>query len=372
MKVKAMTALAAAVAAAFAVLLAACQSLEIEYTAPPEAGKVAEIDAQAGKGYQFFVLPKMVILVAPVDDIRGGPEGTDRVSSATKPEASAGQTGGQSLRIGSAAARAASAPPAAPAMLAATGPRAAAADVTGADSNRLANATIDGKTWAAVPVPVADPANGFVVRGVAGVWQKTTLSISYYKNTDIPSSVSSNAENLFPKRVEQLTGIVATLLGGLSAVDSGSARSPLEPFKLEVPAESMKEPAELQVGWTYQFEYAPSTKPSGTIDLAQFRELVKGRKVGYWPVPACRSATLTLARGRQKYAFYLTVSSTDSLRLQPMPVAGKADLGTICNASISGQANGDHFADALSNLEALQKAEKKLSGIGAAASTPAR
>jgi hypothetical protein len=238
-------------------------------------------------------------------------------------------------------------------------------------TNKLSSGLIDGKVWAAAAVPVADGSNASMVRGASGFWEKTTLSIAYYPNTDIPASISSTAENLFPKRLEQITGIVSSLVS-LGALAVSSPEVPLSPFKLEVPAESMKEAAALQPGWTYQFQYDQDGKPDGTLSASQFRELVKGQKVPFWPVPACRTGRLTLQHGRAAtYVFFLTVSSTDALRLQPLPLSGKTDLGTICNASVNGQTVSDPLADLGSNLAALQAAAKKLAAPAASPSSGA-
>lgn len=93
------------------------------------------------------------------------------------------------------------------------------------------------------------------VRGVSGFWKSTAVGITKYQNTDLVSSISTKAENLFPKRLGQIASVVATAvqIGAVIGVSGGSNAEAmdLEPFVAEVPKPSGR----INNDWTYSFRY---------------------------------------------------------------------------------------------------------------------
>jgi len=341
--------------------LSGCTSVEVQYVEPAPAGQVNTIETQAKDGYQYFVLSKMVLLVAPASDLGVAPTGQQDAAS-SKPSVTT-----------SSDAPKASAPASKQTASTGTAAQAAAKAASGADTKvpekaesdtRLARAKIDGVPWAAVVVPTADNSLPLAVRGKSGFWKSTTLTLSRYANSDRPYAVNSTAENLFPKRLEQFTAILSSVAAGVAAVDS--AEYPLQPFKLEIPLVSTKK-LNLQEGWMYEFKYDEDESLAGTISIQDFMRLTRGNTVGYWPVPACRSATLMLSRNRDKYSFYVTVSSPSHVRLEPLPISGRIDLGDICSSSTNGATSADPTSDVVNNVAAIQKLVKSVSSPASAA-----
>jgi hypothetical protein len=196
----------------------------------------------------------------------------------------------------------------------------------------------------------------FAVKGVSGFWRSTAIGLAKYPNTDIVSSVSSKAENLVPKRIGQLSaGIVSIIQLAAPIVGvSGAPDEPLESFRVSVPdADST---GDINSTWHYDLKF-DNSPPRGTVSLATFIQETKGRKVGFWPVPACRPMTLTVKKtgSKRAYEFHFVVATADNIRLVPLPIDGKSDLGSICGSSTSGTLKADELENAKADLKALQE-----------------
>lgn len=381
-----------------ALLMAGCQSVEVQYRAPSAAGDFGAAEAQAKEHFEYVAFPKTFILVRPVEDGAAAGKGLEtaqqRISNpsgsatavgtvaATKGASSNTNTtssvGGKSS-TGGAGATGAKAPVAtAPSALASANTggtakkddEASAAPAAAPNPDALTTAIIDGKKWEARVVMVPDDTRVFVVKGVSGFWKQTTIGLTKYPNTDMVSSVASTAENLVPKRIGQAASIIATVLkfGSMGAVDT-SGSMPMQSFVLEVPSKNISQRS-INDAWSYKFEFDSSKVPPGTVSFDEFSKQTVNRTVGYWPVPACRSATLTVGRDDGiQVVFHMTVSSPDAVRLQPLPVSGKVDFGSVCGATTSGTSVADPLSAASDDINALLQAVKTVND--AKSSTPA-
>ena len=325
--------------------LTACESVEVQYAAPARAGDYAAAESQAQDHYEFVALPKTYILVRPVDGSVGKSQNDDKPAAAKQADNGAAAAG-----------RAAGAAPT------------AAANATPG----LSTAVIDGKTWSATVIQLPDDQRTFVVRGVSGVWKSTTIGLTRTPNTDLVSSVSSTAENLAPKRIGQVASIVATTIqiaGTLAVSSLKPGEAPLIPFVVEVPGQGERSDTIPGDKWGYSFRYDSPELPPGTVTYEEFVTQGMNRKVAYWPIPACRSATLSIGTQQMPEAavFHLVVSSSDVIRLQPLPSKGKVDFGSVCGATSSGTATSDLLTSVTDDLQAIQQAIKTIKDAKGAA-----
>ncbi len=320
--------------------LAACDQVKARYGGATIAGQSvapAKLQELAKDGYEYVALSKTMLVVRPRDLLEpdtAPPQGT--------PDAPKGQQ---------------KVPPR-------TSSQDAPADTSSTPSS------IGRHMWVAVPTPIADYGRSFLVHGIVGFWSSTTLAISRYPNSDRVASVASTAVNLVPKRIEQVTTLAGTLIQ-LSAAAVSTEDDELRPFAVELPKESVTKQVSVQRGWGYTVEYPNGEERPGTVSFAKdFGSLFENGEVNYWPVQACRVAKLTLFHDHRQYVFFATVADPDRIRLQPLPVAGKIELGTVCGASVSGVTSSDPLAAVVDDVTALQQAAQKLSLAPAA--SPAR
>ena len=315
--------------------LAGCQHVELKYATPSTAGNFEGVSSQANEGYQYFALNRSQVLfrkaVVPADGKADKKEGTPSAATGGSDAGKASKTETTS--------------PAGPSSVPSAG-------------GELAKARINGEDWEAVVIPMPDDESGILVRGVSGYWKTTTIGVTRYSNSELPSSIASTAENLVPKRIGQIAGIAATLIKGVGGVPTSSTtpgnQAPLQPFTFAV---GKVRNGQFD-GWTWKFEFDDGLPP-GTVSRGEFLAGVGSKTVNYWPVPACRSGRLILVSNAVPdihYTFGLTVASPEALRLQPLPVSGKLDLGTVCSGSTTGTASGDATQEVSDDLEALQKA----------------
>lgn len=341
-----------------AVALVGCESVELQYSKPAEHGKFDEIESQANDKYEFFVFPKTYILVTPVltEEIKADDQ-TITTSSTIVEKSKADNVKKKT-----------NTPPPGQATNKSP-PTTSGTETTSVRpvANDLSSATIDGKRWQAKVVQLPDLSRAITVRGVSGFWKSTAIGITKYPNTDMVSSVSSTAENLVPKRLGQVASVVGTAIKIGALLASGAEVNPtnLQPFLVEIPQPSGK----INRDWIYTFKY-DEPPPPATISLDTFIEKTTNRTVSYWPVPACRSATLEIQRNSDKSrtAFHVTVSSADNIRLQPLPIKGKIELGSICGSTMSGTATTDNFSTFSDDFQALQQAIKTIKDARKAAS----
>jgi hypothetical protein len=220
----------------------------------------------------------------------------------------------------------------------------------------LAGVLIDNVKWTAQVVPMPSSQYGLAVKGVSNFWKTTTIGVSKYPNSDLVSSVSSKAENLVPKRIGQIAGILATVAKTAGVAAEASPKLPLESFSFAVSDTTTT--GNVNDDWNYTLTFDSPLPPAGTISMGDFLKNVQGKTVNYWPVPACRAATLKLHHksNGKLYELHIIVSSPEHVRLQPLSVDGKTDFGTVCAASTTGSTSPDTFGDLADDITAIQQA----------------
>lgn len=332
--------------------LTGCETVEMQYTVPAPQGNFDAVEAQANEHYEYFVFPKSYVLVTPVQSVVGkgaapqankdnGANNADKNQGKTATNKTKTRTGTDAGKDQAPSANNSS-PPSAPPSL----------------SNGSATAIIDGQEWEARVVLLPDDSRAMAVKGVSGFWKSTSVGITKYQNTDMVAAVSTTAENLVPKRIGQIASVVSTgiQIAALFAVSEGpkTKKLALKSFVAEVPAKT----TDINDDWNYKLTYDSSVPPKGTVSFNDFQKLAMNRSVPYWPVPACRSATLELHRASDNsdYAFHVVVSSSEVLRLQPLSIKGKLELGSVCGATLSGETLADNFSTFSDNLEAVKQA----------------
>ncbi|WP_157056049.1 hypothetical protein [Candidatus Burkholderia verschuerenii] len=218
-----------------------------------------------------------------------------------------------------------------------------------------------------------DDTRTLAVKGVSGFFESTTIGLTKYQNSDLVSSVSSEAENLVPKRLGQFASVLATVVQVSSVVKKAPGTHPqsLEPFVIAVPSKT--DSNTINDDWNWSFTY-DAGEPAGTVSYHDFMTRSIDRTVSYFPTPACRTATLKIDRrsDRSVSQFHLVVVAPDLIRLQSLPVKGKIDLGTVCGASVSGTQSSDTLASISDDLSAFQSAVKTVKdATNGGAKTPA-
>jgi hypothetical protein len=372
-----------------ALITAGCSTaVQLQYAKPPTQTDFVTVAKQADDQYQYVELGSMYVRVAPAETAAPAkdankPNTTTAPSTSSPPPPTDPAFSSDSAKKKTVAHDAASPPatgkatadpkkaPATPADTQKPNPDGS----TGAPKSldpALATALIDGKKWSAITIPMPDPTHAFMVRGVAGFWQKTSISIARYDNSDITSSVSSKAENLVAKRLGQFAGAAASMVSiakdvGLAVDSAGKApAAPLLPFSIKVP-DSGSKIGDLNDGWSYRFDYDSDALPPGTISFDTFVSGVDGKTVGYWPVLACRTATITVIPPNKnvlghQFAFNVVVAAPTALRLQPVPIDGKLSPGTVCSSSETGATSVDSVQTFSDDLTALQQGIEKVKG----------
>jgi hypothetical protein len=388
-----------------ALTLSGCQSVKVQFAPPPQGNDPKELAKLAKDGFSYFVLGTDYVLVAPTADVNSG-QGKPKSEAAapsTNPSGAGGAATGGSNVAGSSdssADHSASSGKTASttrtqhgsgtaAGASHTGAGTSGAGQSGSDSkpatdsqgkaapatdtntappafnNPLATTTIDKQSWSATVVPMPDPQQAYYVKGVSGFWDSTTLGVAHYQNSDLVSSISVTAQNLVPTRIGQIGSAIASIVGiAVTLGVSGVSPTPLAPFYFKVPDTDTS--GNVDDYWVYQFKFDPAQQPAGTVTLDQWKQLIAGKtEVNYWPVPACRNATLTLGNStldlaKKAYQFQLVVASQQYVRLQPLPVSGKLDLGTVCGSSTNGTTTVDTLGNVTDDLTAFQKAIQQI------------
>lgn len=334
---------------ALSACLLGCQNVELQYAAPAPAASSLEqaklVEEQALENYEYFVFARNHILLAPANE--------SSEKSGTKEEKPAVKAEAKGTKAGAAAAKQDE-----------PKPQPSTAENSKPLDTSPGTTMIDGKPWKFFVVPVPDTSRPLAVKGYSGFWKSTTIGISKYPNTDVVSSVSSKAENLVPKRIGQVASVAVAALkiaSGTGVSDVGKA-SPLVPFELAVPEKNGSGRVPGTEDWAWIFTYDDTNALSGTVEYGNFVELTKNKKVNYWPAPACRSATLKLTQDSTsaQHLFHIVVSSPKFLRLHPLPIDGKMDLGTVCGASVSGITGADAATNIVDSVEALQSAIEQI------------
>jgi hypothetical protein len=352
------------------VALTGCDTVQLSYRQPGNTTDQAVGDAN--DGYHYFELPRSYIVIAKAQQGDAKPQsnqpakpasnGAAQVNVAGSGHGIPSNHGGGHANIGNNTGQQPQAP--------STGQPAAAGD-GGQDHTSPLTATLPNfpaqqigpDSWSATVIPVPSGV-GLMVKGHVNYWQSTTLGIARFANTDMPSTVTSKAENLVSKRVGQILGVAADVTSlassGTLFVASGTPTPSLKPLSIAVSgADGQTGPA--NDGWMWTLTYDDKGKPSAAISSAQIpfdpRDSSTGAGVGYWPVPACRAATLTVKSGdnQESAAFHVTVGTPEFVRLEPLPVDGELDLGTVCSGSTKGTGDADPGTDAFNIIDGIAK-----------------
>jgi hypothetical protein len=359
-------------------ILASCDTVQVSY----KDSDTTTVLADAQDGYSYVELPRTYILVAPdgsaaksagkaagsgdssgqmsVSADQGGGVVKNKARGKSKPGKHPGSSNGQQ--------QGQSTPPQ---------PDSAKTDSTKSSQTQqgydLANVRIDDQSWTAKAVPIPDADFAMMVKGTTGIWQNTTLGISRYDNSEMPKSVSSKAENLIPKYIgvaASAFAVVASVAAGVANKSGPESSAPtvgtLHPFSIPVREDQLTGNMGGSPGWKWAIAF-DSPKVPDSITYEEFKKAMPASQsdsVGYWPVPACRSATLTLSYGDSpsppSYEFHLTVGTPEHLRLESLPVDGSVDLGTVCSGSSKGTMKADEAQNVTNDLKALQNAVQQV------------
>lgn len=341
-------------------VLYGCDTVQLQYQTPAPAGDFSAADQQASDHFEYFALNESYVLVSPASTATPDKPKAGSDAGGNAPQAGAGEKPTQTNKKTAHAAKPAGASDSGGGGAGAPASAAAAGDGNSQNSpapaiGPLAGITIDNVKWTAQVVPMPSSQYGVAVKGVSNFWKTTTIGVSKYPNSDLVSSVSSKAENLVPKRIGQIAGIVATAAKIAAVAAAGVPKLPLESFSFAVSDTTTT--GNVNADWNYELTF-DSPPPSGTVSMGDFMKNVQGKTVNYWPVPACRSATLMLRHKSdgKVYAFHIVVSSPEHVRLQPLSVDGKTDFGTVCGASTTGATTSDTFGDLADDFTAVQQA----------------
>ncbi|QXH53442.1 hypothetical protein KSS94_10145 [Pseudomonas fakonensis] len=305
-------------------------AVDVQFREPAKGGDFKGVESLAKEHFEYIAIPNTYVLIRPVAQAADAPA-AGKATLETKQVAkkdSAGTAADSTQKVDAKE-----------------------------NARTTATALIDGKQWEAVVVQLPDDQRYLAVRGVTGFWKTSTVGLAKAENSDRVVSLNSKAENLVPKRLEQGAAIVGAIIKAPAGV-AATPKLPLRSFAFKVPASGPLDSTPA-TDWQYRFAYDSAGLPAGTVSYEDFRRNAVDKTVSYWPVPACRSATLELRRNSELEAvFHLTVSSADVLRLQPLPVDGQVNLGSVCGSSVSGTVSGDPVAAVSDNLKALQQAIK--------------
>lgn len=233
-------------------------------------------------------------------------------------------------------------------------------------TNPLGATLINGESWSAVPVPVADPQTMLSVSGTNNLFHTDNVGIGHPQNSDIVSKITMNStdntEQVLQTAITVATTVAPLILAAAAAPPPGAetpaaeptAPTPLKPVMLRVPDDAVTVPTAITGldGWKYTLEWSGS--PAGAVPLSVFMGKVGASKVAIFPVPACIPATLTLFQQDSvaTYTFSVTVGTPAWVRPTELPAVGTVTMGSVCGSSSVDQSP--------SNSQAIQGAVQAL------------
>ncbi|WP_051517002.1 hypothetical protein [Herbaspirillum sp. RV1423] len=194
----------------------------------------------------------------------------------------------------------------------------------------------------------------YSVKPANNVTSKTELKLARMTNSDIVKSVGSTFTDMTKVRIEQVGGIVTSVLSAATiflanqtdVADCGK-NPPLEDFVLPVaktPAASdPKVPG--NPCWTYSMNYVSEPAP-GAVSIKAFDDKL-GTEVGYFPVPACLDVSITIRSAgakQQGIKIAARVADPDHVRLVALPIKGTITMHPVCNADVTEEGSVDKFA----------------------------
>jgi hypothetical protein len=284
-----------------AIVLTGCAKQSVSYTDISDGSAVTVADTDAGGGQQFN-LPVSTLVVAPKQD--------GATPAPAKP----------------------------------------VPDDAEKNSTPVAEQIKVGSETFSVSVAPQESANEFRINNNDGLFSSTDVQITRLPNTNIPSAVGVSFTDNTATIITQAGSILATVVPLIAAAAgpapvSCATPTELKAFTLEMPDKSLGATALAgQPCWYYSVTYGPDVPPN-TMTLATFRSITgsknQARQVSFFPVPACRDATIVLTQGVSEEAAKVQttikqrVETPDYLYPMPLPQKGSIKLHPICNADVS-------------------------------------
>jgi hypothetical protein len=393
--------------------LAGCTTVEVRYEMP--ATSATEAARQAKDNLSYFALQSLSLTVTPKADsaahsqepaVTPPVQTTPTPAPAPAPVQAHHEAGGhlaQGAPGGAAAATAkknkakakpadkpvdpAPAAPAAPATANASATNPAPSHDSGSgpgDGQPTGVATtvlVDGQEYDGKLVAIQATGHGFMMGGVSNFWKKTAITGTRYADTDRVQSVSVKAENLVATRIGQVATVAGYFISP-GTKESGTVGRPDLPKRFTIDLSTVGADQKIgETGWKYTLAWkkpkdaSDDWKPDGTVTWNDFNKatLESGKKVNYFPAPACVVMTLSISAtyvqaGSAKtdtFRFDDFVASTpDLVRLEPLPIDGKLALSPICSSSVTGTMTADPYDTAFAAAAAAYKAYGDLKGGG--------
>lgn len=225
-----------------------------------------------------------------------------------------------------------------------------------------------GSAQYSVTILPVESAQRFLVRPVDNFFSSTSISITKIPNTDIPTAISVQFTDNIKTRISQLGGLVTAFIGaGLplfaSEIDKEcDQEQKLESFTLMIDKEVPFTKLPSQPCWEYSIKFEAPQPTFGAISWERFEKEL-GKKVCYFPVPACRDVVVTLVPVNRKNPVIITAKIADPsyVRLAPLPVKGQITMHPICGADIS-ETSGDRFGSYIDEITEGLKQVKAIEG----------
>lgn len=225
-----------------------------------------------------------------------------------------------------------------------------------------------GSAQYSVTILPVESARRFLVRPVDNFFSSTSINITKIPNTDLPTAISVQFTDNIKTRISQLGGLVTAFIGAsfpLLASDSDTEcgqDQKLESFTLMIDKEVPFTKLSSQPCWEYSIMFEDPKPTVGAISWERFEKEL-GKKVCYFPVPACRDVVVTLVHANRRKPVIITAKIADPsyVRLAPLPVKGQITMHPICGADIT-ETSGDRFGSYIDEITEGLKQVKAIEG----------
>lgn len=226
----------------------------------------------------------------------------------------------------------------------------------------------DGQEWQIQAIPV-DSTTYMYMSAPSTITLETSLQISRFAGTHVVQTLSLSTKDNTKQVITDAGAIVAAVspyldyqFGGNSSPPNARGPTAIRgPIVIPIPnnLQSTAYPTSGETdlpgnpGWKYTLSI-DAVKAPDVVSLANFeKQIANGADVHFFPVTACRSATVTLIdKGDQgTYAFTTLVGSPDFLELIPVPLQGKITAAGACGGDLAPEASGT--SSSLDNITAL-------------------
>lgn len=269
------------------------------------------------------------------------------------------------------------------AAVAASPQKAAPSAATGAapsSQSATDSITVNKQSYSTSVVPV-EGSHSYISQPVTGFFTSTQVNISKLQNTNIPSAISSTFTDNTVTRIDQIGGILAALapLASLGVEPPCNTGSALKSFTLTLDQQGTGT-IDKQPCWTYKVTFATPT-PVGAVSWKTL-ESSMGASVKYFPVPACRDATIELAvnykdgagnaQSDLKATIVTKIADPDYVRLVPLPSKGTINMHPICGADVSDSppdrigAGLADFGEVLKQIQTIEASSKNTASTATA------